>query len=649
MKILYSKIKELVPNLKASPEEVGEVFTMTGLMMDSFTEVKYQGKKDYILGLEVRQNRPDCLSIIGLAYEIATYYGSEVQLPSVENIPEVEEELDIKVGADKHVKRILAVQLGNMKNTESPDWLKSFLELYEINSINLLVDLSNYVMLLTGYTSHLLDVSKIKGQLSWEINKKKIEIQTLDERDYKLIGKELVIRDDDEILALAGIIGCNTASIDLRSDVIIAEMAIYDSTIIQQNSRSLSVVTEASNRLSKDMDPGGADYAFNLLINLLIQHGKGKVVSKVFNHYPEPRQISSIEFDPELASKFAGIDISKERVREILENLRFTVEDYGEKYKITAPADRMDIECKEDLVEEVIRMNRFDIIPIEEVPRLEITKDITPLIYKLEEAIRDNLVVQGYDEILSQPLVGVDINQKTNYLSWKEILTINSVNEEYPALRQSIATGLLVQAEEYLKKNVSYINIFEIGKIFGWMGAKYEEKNALGMLSLDSDNINIFKNNVERVLRSLGAVDLRYSDAKHKPAMANPHSCWNILLNGKIIGILSKLKPINKKTGYYAEIDLTELISLLDYKVNSTIEITKKIVVLDANVKMEHDKLGEYLQGIRNKIGEENIWSIEVADKYQGEKNNTKYTIRVSYKELSDQEAKEIHSKVFNL
>lgn len=649
MKILYSKIKELIPNLKASAKEVGEVFTITGLMMDSFTEVEYQGKKDYLLGLEVRQNRPDCLSIIGLTYEIAAYYGLEIQLPAVEVIPEAEAELEIKVSADKHVKRILAVQLGNLKNQESPDWLKDFLELYEINSINLLVDLSNYVMLLTGYTAHLLDVSKIQGRLCWELNKQKETIQTLDAAEYELTGGELVIRDKEDILALAGIVGCQTAAIDLRSDVIIVEMASYDSYLIQQNSRQLSVVTEASNRLSKDMDPNGADYAFNLLVNLLLKHGKGKIMSKVYNYYPEPRQATVIEFAPELASKFSGIEISRERAREILENLRFTVEDQGDKYKVTAPTDRMDIECKEDLVEEVIRLNRYDMIPIDLTPRLEVTKDITHAIYRLKELIRDNLVAQGFDEILSQPLVGVDLNEQTNYLPWKEIVTVNSVNEEYPALRQSLATGLLQQTKEYLKKNVSYINIFEIGKIFGRQGAKYEEKEALGILSLTCEELNFFKNQVERVLRSLGIINLCYGDAKHKPEMANPHACWDILIKDQAIGILCKLKPITKQHGYYAELDLTELIKLLDYSVNSTIEITKKIVVLDVNVEMTHAELDDYLRVVRKKLSEDYLWSLEVIDKYQGKEEKAKYTIRVSYKKLSDQEAKDLHAKIFNL
>jgi len=647
MKILYSKIKELVPGLTATAQELGEMFTMTGLMMDSFEELKYEGKTDYLLGLEVRQNRPDCLSAIGLAYETAAYYNLEVQLPVVNVLPDQDLDLNIKVSAEKYIKRILAVQLSGLKNQESPDWLKSYLELYEINSINLLVDLSNYVMLLTGYTSHLLDVKKMNGRLAWDVNKKEIKIQTLDGTEYDLPGGELIIKDDENILALAGIVGCQSAAIDLESNDLVVEMAIYDRFIIQQNSRSLSVVTEASNRLSKDMDPNGADYAFTLLINLILEYAEGEVISKVFDFYPEPRTVQAIEFDPELASKFAGIDISRERVKELLENLRFAVEDSGDKYLVTAPTDRMDIDCKEDLVEEVVRMNRYDNIPSTEAPRLEVTSDITPTMYRFKELIRDHLSVRGFDEILSQPLVAKEANQRANWLDWKEISTQNSVNEEFPDLRQSIATGLLGQVDVYLKKNIAHLRMFEIGKIFGRMSARYEEKDALGILSAGS-TVNEFRRQVERMLRGFGIVDLSYLPAVTLPGMANPHACWSIIVKGTVIGLLCKLKPITKQNLYYAEIDLTTLLPLLDHQVNSVVELIKKIVSLDTNVEMEPEKMSNYLREIRKKIDEENIWSIEVVDQYQAVgQDKVKYTIRVSYQELSDQEAKIIHAKVF--
>ncbi len=140
MKILYSQIKELIPNIKVSPQKIGEVFTIIGFMMDGFREVEYRGKKDFLLSLEIRQNRADCLSIIGLAKEIAAYYGLKSKLPLVSSFVSRKNNLKIVVDAGNYVRRILAIRIVGLENKESPVWLKEFLAFYDINSINFLVD-----------------------------------------------------------------------------------------------------------------------------------------------------------------------------------------------------------------------------------------------------------------------------------------------------------------------------------------------------------------------------------------------------------------------------------------------------------------------------------------------------------------------------
>ena len=188
MKILYSKIKELVPDLQVDANAAGEVLTMIGMMMDSFEEVTYQGKKDYLLGLETR-NRVDCLSIWGIARELAAYYGLAAKIPVLE-ASHAAEELHIKVEAREAVRRIKAVTVTNLTNQASPKWLSEFLQLYEMNSLNLLVDLSNYAMIMTGYASHLLDYDKMNGNLKWQLNKQEQSINTLDTSEIALTGGE---------------------------------------------------------------------------------------------------------------------------------------------------------------------------------------------------------------------------------------------------------------------------------------------------------------------------------------------------------------------------------------------------------------------------------------------------------------------------
>ncbi|MFA5207597.1 MAG: phenylalanine--tRNA ligase subunit beta [Candidatus Paceibacterota bacterium] len=652
MKVLYSEIKELVPGLKASPKEVGGALTLTGFMMDGFAEVSHKGKKDYLLSLEIRQNRADCLSVIGLAQEVAAYYNLKLNVPAIKPISKNTKKLDIKIEATEETKRVLAIKIDGVKNIESPKWLKEYMSFYGLNSAGLLVDLSNYVMMLTGYPSHLIDFDKTEGPICWSMNNSFKEITTLLGSVTKLNNNEIIIRDNNSILALAGIIGGKTDSIDIKTKSIIAEIAVYDRSIIRKNSRSLSITTEASRRLEKDLDPNGADYAMKMLVSLILKYTGGQVTSSLFNYYPKKYVSPKIQFDKELPSKLSGIEISSKDTLRILKGLNFQIISKNNKLTVIPPTSRMDVSLSEDLAEEVIRIYGYNHISTNETPCLEIVKNITPKNIILSEKIRDVLTALGFDETLSWPLTQEGINDKFNYSNLKEITTQNSVNDLFPNLRQSIAPGLLNQMNEYFKKGVEYIDIFEIGKVFGEKNKNYLEHDSLGILSATKNNtLPQFKDKGESLLRLLGFEDVKYFESKSKPKKSNPQSCWDVFVNNQNIGILYKLTPSETKLNiYFAEIDIEKITKLLvSVNNNPVVELTQKLIPLDVNIELDEGKsIFEYLDNLEKKINKKNIWSINIADIYQI-KEKKRYTLRVTYKELSDKEAKEIHLKTFGL
>jgi len=657
MKILYSQIKELAPMLTASPKEVGEALTLTGLMMDGFEEIEYNNKKDYLIGLEVRQNRADCLSVIGVAREVAAYYGLAIEYPQLDDINLGEEALAIKVNAPDSIKRIQAVRIDNVVNKESPAWLKQYLSCYEINSINLLVDLSNYVMIVTGYPSHIMDKDKIGEVLYWEVNKSFVDITTLDRTNIKLNKDEIIIRDDKSAIALAGIVGAQYGSIDMSSKSIVVEMAVYDRVIVRKNSRSLRIVTEASSRLEKDLDPEGVDYAMGLLLSLIKRHCGGIIVSRMFDYYLDKKINKAILLDHKMPSVYAGVEISREEVIKILKNLRFAIAEEGEMLKVTTPSGRTDIFLEQDLVEEVVRLYGYNNIPTDVLPALAVTEDITPRHLNIIEKIRDILSALSYDEVLTWPLTKKGYNAIVNYKEMGEVFIQNSVNEGFCELRQSMASGLLTQFEEYQKRNVEYINIFEVGKTFGKSNGKYLEHDMLGILLYDEDRaIDKLRTAVEILLRELGISEINYKNASKKPEIANPYSCWDILAVGENLGIIYKIRSyeqVNIAEGnvYFAELNIANLVKSIDKTLaKSTLEITKKIVTLDANVVLgTGESIDDRVKDIRKKIGEGNIWSLIINDIYKLPGDKIRYTVRVSYKELGDQEAKELHLNSFGL
>jgi len=655
MKILYSQIVKLVPQLKANSREVGETLTMTGFMMDGLEKVTYQGKIDYLMSFEVRQNRPDCLSVFGLAKEVAAYFGLKIALPKAKVVYPRAGQLNIGVEAPKHVRRSLAVEINELKNKKSPSWLVELLKFYDINSINLLVDISNYAMLLTGYPSHLLDKRKVDGKFSWALNSGFKAITTLDGSQISLTkADELLIRDDKKVLGLAGIVGGQAAEIGLETDWIIAEMAVYDRVLIRKNRRDLRIMTEASNRLEKDLDPNGLDYAFNLLISLILENCGGKPVAKPFSFYPQKYISPKIRFNPESPSVYAGIDISSAKAALVLRRLGFAIVKAAKELMVAPPISRTDVLVKQDVVEEVVRLVGYDKIPRNQVPDQKVVSDITSRTIRLAEKVRDILSVFGYDEILSWPLTKKEINLSTNWREWGNIATQNSVNEEFPDLRQTIAASLLFQLSEYLKKNVSYINIFEIGKVFGKEKGKYSEAESLGTLSYGQKAVFAeFRQETEKLLRSLGFKEIGFRLAQRQPKIANSRCAWEISAAGKALGIIYKVYsrqwPGNV---YFAEINLSEAALILEkLRTNPVVEFTKKLVILDANVELEvGESIEKFVEETKQKLGENNLWSIVIYDVFPlKEKNKIRYTIRTTYQELSDEEAKELHQKIFNL
>lgn len=651
MKILYSDLKKLVPGLRARPKEISQFLTMAGFMLDGFSKIKYLGRPDTLMSFEVRHNRGDCLSVISLAREVAAKWGLKLRYPTVKKI-NAEKSNSIRVADGRFVKRVMAYEISGIRNGKSPRWLIDYLALHGINGKNILVDLSNYVMLLTGYPSHLLDREKIQGKLYWDMNVKFSNIKTLDGTSIRLNkDKEIILRDDKGILALAGIVGGKRAELSLKTTSIIAEAAVYDSGVVRQNAAGLKVITEAGTRLSKYLDPNGLPSAMEFLLTLIIRYcGNSRTDIKEFRFYPQKHVAPKIKFNPATVKDYAGIKISPGVSRKILLDLGFQVKKAGKIFLVTPPIGRIDVSIPEDLIEEITRLYGFEKIPVNEIPEQVVTKNITPKVIDLAEKTRDVLSILGLDEILTSPLIRQGGNTASNYRDWQTVSTQNAVNKEFPDLRQGTAWGLLAQLDEYEKKNIAAGNLFEIGKVFGRRKGEYWENEALGILCSDA-KVRKTRNIIENLLGFLGIKDVDYQNASKKPSTANPYACWDIFIGEKKVGIIYKLKAEeSKKPRRFAELDLSLIAELLGkYRQKPAIELMHKLITLDANVTLpKKESVRAWLKETRRKIGPGRLFNLEITDAFPA-KNEVKYTVRATYMKLRDPEAKKLHRAIFNL
>jgi len=453
MKLIYSHLQKFLPDLSVEPQKLRDDLTMIGHFTNFYEEID----DEIVFDLDIKVNRGDCLGYYGLARDLSILYNIPLVLPEPLAYPTSNYALPIQV-TSTGVTRVMAVKIVHLKNSVSPDWLQKFLKLHGVNSVSTLVDLTNYVMFMYGIPNHAFDTSRTTDKLIWENNNgKNTKFTTLDGTVLDMYPENLVISNPTEVLSTDLVGGKNSGVKPETSDTII-EVAIYNPTRIRLDSKLLKTVTEASIRLEKQLDPELIPIAINNLVKLIIDNCGGQVGSRIFDYYPNPQPALAIEFNPKLPSIISGIDIPESFALDIVKKV----------------GSRPDITQEEDLVEEVVRFYGYDKIPTNQPISFKQLPDITPKVIYLIEQLKDKMVSEGYDEVLTWPLVSQPTDPQT------VITTENSINSESIYLRQSLIPSLKAQLDQYTRYKLPHPKFFEIGKIYYLEFGQYIEKFALG-------------------------------------------------------------------------------------------------------------------------------------------------------------------------
>jgi phenylalanyl-tRNA synthetase beta chain len=583
MKLIYSHLQKFLPTLDIAPEKLRDDLSMIGHFCNFYEKIA----DEIVFDLDIKVNRGDCLGYYGLARDLAVFYNLPLQLSATTlQTPNSKYHLPIEV-TSPDITRVMAIKISNVKVGPSSAWLSQFCAIHQINSVNNIVDLTNYVMFMYGIPSHAFDVAKSTDHIIWENNHgKTTNFTTLDGTTLNLSPENLVISNPAEVLSTDLVGGKNSGITDATTDIII-EVAIYNRVRIRLDSKQLKTITEASTRLEKDLDCELIPLAFSELTRLILENCGGQIDSSLFDYYPTPVTPPVIDFDPNLPSEISGIDIPTTFAIDVVKKI----------------GHRPDLSIPQDLAEEVIRFWGYQTIPTNKPVSPTSLPDITAKILYLIEELKDKLVDLGYDEIRSWPLVQHPLDNQA-------IKTQNSINSEFPYLRQSIIQSLEFQLDQYQRLKLPNPQFFEIGKVFYQQNGKYFEKYSLGLYHHNSD-----------------------------------------LLQKDII----TLNPNFQSQDNYFEIILDDLASPEIYSpkaiANQAVELTSQIITLDANITLP--KKREYQQLIheyQQKISENLLWQILIIDEYFDSKTNLyRYTFRVSYYNCTDKIAKSTHLLAFNL
>ena len=427
------------------------------------------GYEDTVFDLEVTQNRGDCLSIIGVARELAALYECNLSIPQ-KTLPEVSqpasEAVSIELNKDTSCARYAARVMRGITIKPSPRWMQDRLLAVGLRPINNVVDVTNYVMWLTGHPLHAFDMRNIEGRgIKIRFAEKGETFVTLDEEQRKLDPEVLLICDEKKPVAIGGIMGGLASGVTDDTTELLIECAWFEPVNIRMSSRRLGLTSDSSKRFERGVDPDDIDYVLNLTAALMLETADGEVLNGIVDEYPEQRCKSVIKVRSERVNEVLGMEIPLVSQISLLRRLQFEVQENGNEYIVTVPTFRFDLEREIDIIEEIIRLHGYENIPVSErslVPLKPWIEEMRPL----RADLREIAVRAGLQEVSTYSMISRRQHEQTTSGSEKAISVQNPISEDLAVLRTSMLPSLLMTAAYNLNRSNRSVAIFEIGRTY---------------------------------------------------------------------------------------------------------------------------------------------------------------------------------------
>ncbi len=486
MVVKKSKIRGVTSNgMLCSEFELGLGKNCAGILeLDEGAQVGERFlKNEEVIEIAITPNRGDCLGVRGIARDLAAVGCGRLKPLKEVKIEFYGHESPIKVGIDDVTacNCFIGCYIENVKSISSPDWLQSRLKSVGLEPISALVDITNYCMLSFNRPMHVYDADKLTGKLSVRCANKGEKLQALNNKEYELDDGIAVIADDNEVQALAGIIGGKNSGCSMKTANVFLEVASFDAIKIGMNSRKLGLATDSSYRFERSLDSDftieGAKIAIDLIMSLC--GGKPYKLTIVGDN---KKEVQKIPFDMEKIKKIAGFKIDEQSAIDILQDLGFTLE----RKEISVPTWRNDIGAIADIAEEILRVKGYNSIPLKPLPDIMHKRN-----FDILSLHRDVLINSGMYEVITWSFMDSKKAILQNGLIKHELIKIkNPMSENLDVMRPSIIPNLLdVMANNFARGETS-IAIFEIGAVYG--GEAKEKQMIAGLRAGFSGKRNIY-------------------------------------------------------------------------------------------------------------------------------------------------------------
>jgi len=536
------------------------------------------GLNDTIYTLSLTPNRADCLSIIGVAREVAALTSFSLVKKDEPKFAETYPLGQTVTVVDQSAcPRYCSRQIKGVDNkVQTPDWLTRKIERGGIKSINPVVDITNFVLLELGQPLHAFDQKKISGGIEVRPSVKNEKLILLDDQEITLKGGELVIADDKHPLALAGIMGGLASSISSETNELFLESAYFDAVSIAGRARSFSLNTDSSHRFERGVDYENSLYALDRATQLIIEICGGQASEAIDLSYDLPDR-KAITLRPKKVSSIMGINIAVDEIEVVLNKLSLKFKKQNDSFIVTPPSFRFDLKIEEDLIEEVIRIYGYDNIPaLTPVAPIKMLEQISHKKNKID--IKRFIANLGYNEIISYSFISRETEE--GFHSNEDIIELkNPIASQMNVMRSRIWGSHIEALTQNINRGQTQVRLFEVASTYKKSEKGFAEHEMLSGLvygkkypeQWGDEGLEVNFYDLKGDIESFSGSTLTFKAAKNKtPSSLHPGQAAEILVNNKGIGWLGQLHPAWQQKYeipgkvYLFELKVSELIKLPD-------------------------------------------------------------------------------------
>ena len=682
MKFTFTWLKELV-EIDAAPNQISELLTMAGLEVESLSPLSAfdTDANDWVFEIGVTPNRGDCLSVLGVAREVAALTGKPLKFSPSDVQAKVTQCLGavgIEIVNPELCRRYSAMVFENVRIDQSPEWMQHRLEACGFRSVNNVVDATNYVMLEVGQPLHAFDFDRLSSRQIVIRQSSGEGFVTLDGVERELILGDLLICDENTPIALAGIMGGQNSEVTAATRRVLLESAHFDPTTIRRTAKRLGLRSEASHRFERGVDPSGTVLAAQRAAQLMSEHAGGAVLGGVLDSYPNPAQPPSILLRQDRIKKVLGIDIESVEAEKILTALGLqTKKGAGEgTWVVVPPTSRYDLTREADIIEELARLYGYQKIPTS-LPVLRPKAGKADYQLMWQRRLRSFLAGEGLVEVINLPFTNETLNLAFSGL-WVGLTApvplLNPLVKESAEMRLSLLPGLIENLRLNLAQKADGFFAYHLGKVFCLRtNGEIEEKQCLagllygsrtrkGLRSADRSRPATFLDCKGIVETILDLFHLRESIvwSRANVAVLHPGRSAELWLNDQKIGYMGESHPdVNDRFGLSPliafELDFEKLLQYSPRQIRASSLPRYPAVERDFALVVDQAVPSQQIITCIHELGQNLIKGIEIFDEYRGDsiphgKKSLAYKIfyRADDRTLTDDEVNTMHQQVLD-